>query len=179
MVKEALTFDDVLLQPSSSSIGPADANVSSKITKNIFLNIPLVSAAMDTVTEHKLAIAIAQLGGIGVIHKNFSSEQQAKEVEKVKKYESGMVVNPITISPNGTIKEAFAIMKKFKISGIPVVENSSKKLQGIITNRDLRFSKNYNEKVTSLMTSNVITVKKDITPDFETSLRSDCAKIKL
>ena len=165
MIKEALTFDDVLLQPSNSSIGPADANVSTKITKNILLNIPLVSAAMDTVTEHKLAIAIAQLGGIGVIHKNFTPEQQAKEVEKVKKYESGMVVNPITISPNGTIEEAFTIMKKYRISGIPVVDKSTKKLQGILTNRDLRFSKNYTEKVTSLMTRNVITVKKNITPE--------------
>ena len=165
MIKEALTFDDVLLQPSNSSIGPADANVSTKIRKNILLNIPLVSAAMDTVTEHKLAIAIAQLGGIGVIHKNFTPEQQAKEVEKVKKYESGMVVNPITISPNGTIEEAFTIMKKYRISGIPVVDKSTKKLQGILTNRDLRFSKNYTEKVTSLMTRNVITVKKNITPE--------------
>ncbi len=165
MLKEALTFDDVLLQPSRSSIGPADADVRTKITKNIHLNIPLISAAMDTVTEHRLAIAIAQLGGIGVIHKNLSADQQANEVEKVKKYESGMVVNPITISAGGTIKEAFDIMKKYKISGIPVVDTLTQKIQGILTNRDLRFSNNYSEKVMSLMTRDVVKVKKDISPE--------------
>ena len=120
---------------------------------------------MDTVTEHKLAIAIAQLGGIGVIHKNFSIERQAKEVEKVKKYESGMVINPITISPKSSIEDAFALMDKYKISGIPVVDDITKKLNGILTNRDLRFSQNYKEKVTTLMTKNVVTVKKTISPE--------------
>jgi len=164
MINEALTFDDVLLQPSESSIGPAEANVKTRLTKKINLNIPLISAAMDTVTEHKLAIAIAQLGGIGVIHKNFSIEKQAKEVEKVKKFESGMVVNPITISPESSINDAFALMDKNKISGIPVVDDITNKLQGILTNRDLRFSQNYNDKVTTLMTKDVVTVKKYISP---------------
>jgi len=152
MIKEALTFDDVLLQPSESSIGPGDADVKTQLTNKIHLNIPLISSAMDTVTEHKLAIAIAQLGGIGVIHKNFSIERQAKEVEKVKKYESGMVINPITISPKSSIEDAFDLMDKYKISGIPVVDDITKKLNGILTNRDLRFSQNYKEKVTTLMT---------------------------
>ena len=162
MIEEALTFDDVLLQPSESSIGPGDADVKTELTNKIHLNIPLISSAMDTVTEHKLAIAIAQLGGIGVIHKNFSIERQAIEVEKVKKYESGMVINPITISPESSIEDAFALMDKYKISGIPVVDDITKKLNGILTNRDLRFSQNYKEKVTTLMTKNVVTVKKNI-----------------
>ncbi len=165
MIDEALTFDDVLLQPSESSIGPSDANVKTQLTNKIHLNIPLISSAMDTVTEHKLAIAIAQLGGIGVIHKNFSIERQAKEVEKVKKFESGMVINPITISPERSIEDAFALMDKHKISGIPVVDDISKKLNGILTNRDLRFSQNYKEKITTLMTKDVVTVKKNILPE--------------
>ena len=165
MIEEALTFDDVLLQPSESSIGPGDADVKTQLTNKIHLNIPLISSAMDTVTEHKLAIAIAQLGGIGVIHKNFSIERQAKEVEKVKKYESGMVINPITISPESSIEDAFALMDKYKISGIPVVDDITKKLNGILTNRDLRFSQNYKEKVTTLMTKDVVTVKKNISPE--------------
>ena len=165
MIEEALTFDDVLLQPSESSIGPGDADVKTQLTNKIHLNIPLISSAMDTVTEHKLAIAIAQLGGIGVIHKNFSIERQAKEVEKVKKYESGMVINPITISPESSIEDAFALMDKYKISGIPVVDDITKKLNGILTNRDLRFSQNYKEKVTSLMTKDVVTVKKNTSPE--------------
>ena len=165
MIEEALTFDDVLLQPSESSIGPGDAEVKTQLTNKIHLNIPLISSAMDTVTEHKLAIAIAQLGGIGVIHKNFSIERQSKEVEKVKKYESGMVINPITISPESSIEDAFALMDKYKISGIPVVDDITKKLNGILTNRDLRFSQNYKEKVTTLMTKNVVTVKKNISPE--------------
>ena len=165
MIEEALTFDDVLLQPSESSIGPGDAEVKTQLTNKIHLNIPLISSAMDTVTEHKLAIAIAQLGGIGVIHKNFSIERQAKEVEKVKKYESGMVINPITISPESSIEDAFALMDKYKISGIPVVDDITKKLNGILTNRDLRFSQNHKEKVTTLMTKDVVTVKKNISPE--------------
>ncbi len=165
MIEEALTFDDVLLQPSESSIGPSDADVKTQLTNKINLNIPLISSAMDTVTEHKLAIAIAQLGGIGVIHKNFSIERQAKEVEKVKKYESGMVINPITISPESSIEDAFALMDKYKISGIPVVDDITKKLNGILTNRDLRFSQNYKEKVTTLMSKDVVTVKKNTSPE--------------
>ena len=165
MIEEALTFDDVLLQPSESAIGPGDADVKTQLTNKIHLNIPLISSAMDTVTEHKLAIAIAQLGGIGVIHKNFSIERQAKEVEKVKKYESGMVINPITISPESSIEDAFALMDKYKISGIPVVDDITKKLNGILTNRDLRFSQNYKKKVTTLMTKDVVTVKINILPE--------------
>ena len=164
-IRDALTFDDVLLQPGHSEVLPSDVDISTQLTREIALKLPLVSAAMDTVTEHRLAITMAQAGGIGVIHKNFSIERQAKEVEKVKKYESGMVINPITISPESSIEDAFALMDKYKISGIPVVDDITKKLNGILTNRDLRFSQNYKEKVTTLMTKNVVTVKKNISPE--------------
>ena len=142
MIKEALTFDDVLLQPAESHLGPNEANIETKIDNSINLKIPLISAAMDTVTEHKLAIAMAQLGGLGVIHKNFSLDAQVEEVRKVKKFESGMVVDPITISPEKSLGDAFDLMKKNKISGIPVVDKKSTKILGILTNRDIRFAQN-------------------------------------
>ena len=165
MIEEALTFDDVLLQPAKSSIGPNEANLETKIDGSIKLNIPLISAAMDTVTEHKLAIAMAQLGGLGVIHKNFSIKSQVEQVKKVKKYESGMVIDPITITPEKLIGEAFELMKNHQISGIPVVNNFSSKIEGILTNRDIRFAENKNEKVKNFMTKKVVTVKKNIKPE--------------
>ena len=165
IIDEAYTFDDVLLQPAHSLFGPADACVNSYVTRNISLNIPLLSAAMDTVTEHRLAITMAQLGGIGVLHKNFSIKDQSSEVKKVKKFEAGMVVNPVTIKPNQTLGDAFALMEKYKISGIPVVEGNKNKLVGILTNRDVRFASDYNQSVSALMTRNVITVKENVSPE--------------
>ena len=165
MIKEALTFDDVLLQPAVSDLGPNEANIETKIDNSINLKIPLISAAMDTVTEHKLAIAIAQLGGLGVIHKNFSIGAQIEEVRKVKKFESGMVVDPITISPEKSLGDAFDLMKKNAISGIPVVDKNNAKILGILTNRDIRFAQNKYEKVENLMTRKVITVRKNIKPE--------------
>lgn len=149
---EAYTFDDVLLVPGASSVLPNQADTSTRLTKTVSLGMPLISAAMDTVTEHRLAIAMAQAGGIGVIHKNLSVEDQAAEVTKVKKFESGMVVNPVTIYPEQTLSDALGLMAEHKISGIPVVERDSGKLVGIITNRDVRFASNPTEPVSQLMT---------------------------
>ncbi len=157
-VKEALTFDDVLLVPNYSEVLPTQVDVRTKLTKKITLNIPIMSAAMDTVTEAELAIAIAREGGIGIIHKNMSIEEQAEEVDRVKRSESGMIVKPVTVRPDQTIAEAEALMRKYKISGLPVVDESGK-LLGIITNRDIRFVKNFNKKISEVMTrENLITV---------------------
>jgi IMP dehydrogenase len=157
-IKEGLTFDDVLLLPQKSEVLPAEVNIQTRFSKNVRINVPISAAAMDTVTEAKMAIAMAQVGGIGVIHKNLSIEQQAEEIDKVKRSESGMIVDPITIKPEAKIYEALAIMGKYKISGIPVV-NEFGKLVGIITNRDLRFEKDMDKKVSELMTKeNLITV---------------------
>ena len=162
-LKEALTFDDVLIQPSMSSIKPSDTDVSSQVTKNIKLNIPLMSAAMDTVTESSLAIKMAQMGGLGTIHKNFDIDKQAEEVNIVKRFESGMVINPYTISPKNLLSDALEIKEKYNISGIPVVEERNQKLVGILTNRDIRFATNQNQKVESLMTKdNLVTVNQNI-----------------
>lgn len=162
-LNEALTFDDVLILPSKSSVKPSDTNISTFITKKIKLNIPLVSAAMDTVTESSLAIKMAQTGGLGFIHKNLSFQDQASEVLKVKRFESGMVVDPFTINPNNTLQDAIRLKEKYNISGIPVVEKNTKKLVGILTNRDIRFANNFDQSVSSLMTKkNLITVKKNI-----------------
>jgi IMP dehydrogenase len=162
-IREGLTFDDVLLQPGSSEVLPADALVRTRLTPSLTLNIPILSAAMDTVTEAGLAIAMAQDGGLGVIHRNLTIEEQAEEVRRVKRYESGMVVNPITISPQATLAELQALMDHHKISGIPVVEGGeglNGKLVGIITNRDVRFADDMNQSVASLMTrENLVTVK--------------------
>ena len=138
---EALTFDDVLLVPRHSQILPSQVDVSSRLTRRIRLNVPILSAAMDTVTESRLAIAMAQQGGLGVIHKNLSIEEQASEVDRVKRSESGMIVNPITLSPRHRIYEALELMKSYRISGVPITEDGSKegRLVGILTNRDLRF----------------------------------------
>ena len=144
-IGEGLTYDDVLLVPAYSEILPHQVTLSTYFSRNIKINTPIVSAAMDTVTEHELAISIAQQGGIGVIHKNMSIEHQAKEVRKVKRSESGMILDPITVDENATIGDALLLMAEYKIGGIPVV-NSSKKLIGIVTNRDLRFEKNLKKK---------------------------------
>jgi len=160
-IREGLTFDDVLLLPSLSSTMPKDIDVSTYLTNAIKLHIPLLSAAMDTVTEAKTAICIAQEGGIGIIHRNMGIEEQAQEVEKVKKSESGMIVDPITISPDRKIKDVLDLMARYRISGIPVTRG--RKLAGIITNRDLRFETNFEEKVENVMTKeNLVTVKEGI-----------------
>jgi IMP dehydrogenase len=164
----ALTFDDVLLQPGPSEILPSEADVSGRATRTIGLNIPIMSAAMDTVTEAKMAIAMAQAGGIGVIHRNLSPEEQADQVRQVKKFESGIVFDPLTIHPHATLAEALELMKRERISGIPVVEPSRGggrlgKLVGILTNRDVRFATQMNQPVSELMTKDdLITVKKGV-----------------
>ena len=167
VIEEALTFDDVLLLPRKSDILPHETDVSSYLTPKIKINIPIVSAAMDTVTEHRLAIALAREGGIGIIHRNMSIEEQAREVEKVKKAESGMITDPITIKPEQTVKDALEIMSNYKVSGVPVV-NEEGKLIGILTNRDLRFlkKKDYLKPVKNFMTSrNLITAPVGISLD--------------
>lgn len=162
-IRQAITFDDVLLQPGASEVLPADVDVSTLLTKSIPLNIPLLSAAMDTVTEARLAIAMAQSGGIGVIHRNLSIEHQAGEVAMVKKYESGIVMNPVTISADATLGELNDLKKRTGFSGIPVVEKDGR-IVGIVTNRDTRFADDPNEKVATLMTQNVVTVRMDTDP---------------
>ncbi len=163
IIKEALTFDDVLLVPAESSVLPAQADTRTRLTKSIELGIPLLSAAMDTVTESRLAIALAQDGGIGVIHKNLDMDAQAAEVRKVKKFESGMVVNPLTIHPDQTLADALRLMADYKISGIPVVERGSGKLVGILTNRDVRFANDANQPVYELMTKDkLVTVREGV-----------------
>ena len=162
-IKTALSFDDVLIKPAQSSFLPSETITDTRITKKIKLAIPLISSAMDTVTEYKLAITMAQAGGLGIIHKNMSIEQQAEQVRWVKKYETGMVVNPVTISPNKNLSDALNVMKKENISGIPVVEEISNKLVGILTNRDVRFATDENQLINELMTSkNLITVKDEV-----------------
>ncbi len=161
VVSESITFDDVLLIPSRSKVVPRDVDVTTKLTKNINLNIPIISSAMDTVTESRMAIAIAKEGGIGIIHKNFSIEQQSAEVRKVKRSESIIIKNPITLGPESNLKNAFDLMLEKNISGIPITKNG--KLLGIITNRDLRFAENLSRKVTKFMTSkNLITAPEGI-----------------
>ena len=167
-IGEALTFDDVLLEPSHSVVLPAQTDTRTRLTRTIELNIPLISAAMDTVTEHRLAIAMARAGGIGVIHKNMTAEAQAGEVTRVKKYESGMVVNPVTITPDRELGDALELMSSHAISGIPVVEGAGKgphKLVGILTNRDVRFASDMTQKVADLMTRDVITVNEAASQD--------------
>src|ERR1700716_1418861 len=171
---EALTFDDVLLKPGLSEVAPSDADVRTRITRGIELNIPIVASAMDTVTEAKMAIAMAQAGGIGVIHRNLEPEEQAAQVRQVKKFESGVVVNPGTIHPQETLAEARALMKEHGISGIPVVERAAVnasinvpsapgKLVGILTNRDVRFATDPRQTVAELMTKEkLVTVREDV-----------------
>src|SRR3954462_1518415 len=164
----ALTFDDVLLVPRHSTVVPSQVDVTSRFTRNIRLNVPLASAAMDTVTESRLAIAMAQHGGIGVIHKNLSIEEQASEVDRVKRSESGMIVNPITLSPEHRIYEALELMRKYRISGVPITDGGRKegRLVGILTNRDLRFETNVERPIADIMTrENLITVPVGTTLD--------------
>src|SRR5213076_2839214 len=156
-VPEALTFDDVLLLPARSDVVPANANTQTQLTRNIRLNIPVLSAAMDTVTESHMAIALAQQGGLGIIHRNLTVEQQAEEVDKVKRSESGMIVDPVTMSPDDKVSDALEVMRKYKISGVPITKN--KKLVGILTNRDLRFETRFDVPISQVMTKeNLITV---------------------
>ncbi|MBL4666157.1 MAG: IMP dehydrogenase [Sneathiella sp.] len=165
-IREAYTFDDVLLQPAASDILPAHANTTTRLTNKIELGIPLISSAMDTVTEARMAIAMAQSGGIGVIHKNLSLEKQAQEVQRVKKFEAGMVVNPLTISPDAPLSDALALMRLHNISGIPVTERRTGKLVGILTNRDVRFATDESQAVYELMTrDNLVTVREGTSQD--------------
>jgi IMP dehydrogenase len=177
-LSEALTFDDVLLKPGLSDVMPSDADVRTRVTRGIELNMPIIASAMDTVTETKMAIAMAQAGGIGVIHRNMEPEEQAAQVRQVKKFESGMVVNPVTIHPQATLAEARTLMKDFGISGIPVVERSAGtssinvppsapgKLVGILTNRDVRFATDPRQTVAELMTrEKLVTVREGVGQD--------------
>jgi IMP dehydrogenase len=167
-IREALTFDDVLLEPGASEVLPADADTKTRLTRSISLNIPLISAAMDTVTEARLAIAMAQAGGIGIIHRNLTNEQQADEVRRVKRFESGMVINPITVSPDTTLAELSQLRAIHQISGVPVVEGANGKggkLIGIITNRDTRFADDPKQKVSAMMTKDVVTVREGVPHD--------------
>lgn len=165
ILSEALTFDDVLLVPQYSEILPKDVSLKTHLTRDIQLNTPILSAAMDTVTEHRLAVCLAEEGGMGILHKNMSIESQAREVRKVKKFESGVVKDPITVTPNTTIRELIEITEKNNISGMPVVEG--KKLVGIVTSRDIRFENNFDHLVSSVMTpkERLITVKEGVSRD--------------
>src|ERR671910_798287 len=164
----ALTFDDVLLVPRHSTVLPSSVDVGTALTRNIRMNVPLLSAAMDTVTESRLAIAMAQQGGIGIVHKNLSVQEQASEVDRVKRSESGMIVNPITLAPTARISEALDLMQRYRISGVPITEDGSKegRLVGILTNRDLRFETSIDRSVADVMTKqNLITVPVGTTLD--------------
>jgi IMP dehydrogenase len=164
--RQALTFDDVLLVPAASSVLPTETETRSRLTREVSLGIPLISAAMDTVTESGLAIAMAQAGGIGVVHRNLGIAEQANEVRKVKKFEAGMVVNPVTIHPDESLADALRLMAEFRISGIPVVERGSSRLAGIVTNRDVRFATNPNQPVSELMThERLVTVRENVARD--------------
>ncbi|MEL0130891.1 MAG: IMP dehydrogenase, partial [Betaproteobacteria bacterium] len=151
ILQKALTFDDVLLVPAHSTVLPRDVGLSTRLTKNIKLNIPLVSAAMDTVTESRLAIAIALEGGVGIVHKNMSVTDQAREVSRVKRFENGVVKDPVTISPTMSVGEVLELTRQHKISGLPVIENG--KVVGLVTNRDLRFESNLSQPVRDIMTA--------------------------
>ena len=165
--REALTFDDVLIRPGLSEVLPADVDIRSRITRSIPVNIPIIASAMDTVTESQMAIAMAQAGGLGVIHRNLDPEEQAAQVRQVKKFESGMVVNPLTIDPSATLQQALDLMKENRISGVPVVERAGNgepgKLVGILTNRDVRFATDPNQRVAELMTKDkLVTVREGV-----------------
>ncbi len=168
--REALTFDDVLIRPGLSEVLPADVEIRSRITRSIPVNIPIIASAMDTVTESQMAIAMAQAGGLGVIHRNLDPDEQAAQVRQVKKFESGMVVNPLTIDPSATLQEALDLMKENRISGVPVVERAGNgepgKLVGILTNRDVRFATDPNQRVAELMTKDkLVTVREGVSQD--------------
>jgi IMP dehydrogenase len=163
LIQTALTFDDVLLVPAFSQVLPRDTSLVTRLTRNISLNIPLVSAAMDTVTESRLAIAMAQEGGIGIIHKNLTADQQAREVARVKRHEFGIVIDPITLTPDMTVRDAIALQRQHGISGLPVVQHG--KVVGIVTNRDLRFEDRLDALISSIMTpqDRLVTMKEGAT----------------
>jgi IMP dehydrogenase len=168
--REAYTFDDVLLKPGLSDVMPSEVDIRSRITPNILINIPIVASAMDTVTEAHMAIAMAQAGGIGVLHRNLDPDAQAAQVRQVKKFESGMVVNPVTIDPEASLADALTLMQEHHISGIPVVEGAGDgragKLVGILTNRDVRFATDKRQKVAELMTKDgLVTVREGVKQD--------------
>ncbi|HYF60455.1 MAG TPA: IMP dehydrogenase, partial [Burkholderiaceae bacterium] len=165
LAKKALTFDDVLLVPAFSEVLPRDTSLATRLTRGIALNIPLVSAAMDTVTESRLAIAMAQEGGIGIVHKNLRPADQAREVARVKRFESGIVRDPITVSPDMTVRDVIEITRQHRISGLPVVRG--RQVVGIVTNRDLRFESRLDEKVSSIMTprDRLVTVREGASLD--------------
>ena len=178
IIKEGITFDDVLLIPAYANVVPNSIDVSTMLTKNIKLNIPLMSAGMDTVTEHRMAIAMARQGGIGIIHKNMSIEQQAEEVDKVKRSENGVITDPFSLSPENTLQDAEELMAKFRISGVPITEG--RKLVGIITNRDLKFETDFSKKIKESMTSeNLITAKEGITLEEAKAILAKARKEKL
>ncbi|MBR4515730.1 MAG: IMP dehydrogenase [Lachnospiraceae bacterium] len=178
IIGKGITFDDVLLVPQYSEVIPNDVDISTQLTKNIRLNIPLMSAGMDTVTEYRMAIAMARQGGIGVIHKNMSIEAQAEEVDKVKRSENGVISDPFSLSPEHTLDDADKLMAKFRISGVPITENG--RLVGIITNRDLKFETDYSKKIKeSMTTGNLITAKEGITLDEAKKILGDARKEKL
>ena len=178
IIGEGITFDDVLLVPSYSEVIPNQVNLTTHLTKKIQLNIPLMSAGMDTVTEHRMAIAMARQGGIGIIHKNMSIEAQADEVDKVKRSENGVITDPFYLSPEHTLEDANNLMAKFRISGVPITEG--KKLVGIITNRDLKFETDFSKKIKESMTSDgLITAKEGITLEEAKSILAKSRKEKL
>jgi IMP dehydrogenase len=164
-IRDALTFDDVLLEPARSEVLPTQVDTRTRVTRTIELGIPLISSAMDTVTEHRLAIAMAQAGGVGVVHKNLTVEEQANEVRSVKKFEAGMVINPVTIRPDATLADALALMERYGINGIPVVRPRNGRLVGILTHRDVRFATDMNQPISDLMTRRVITANEDVSPE--------------
>ena len=150
IIEEALTFDDVLLVPDHSLVMPKDVSLATKVTRDIELNIPLLSAAMDTVTEARLSIALAQEGGMGIIHKNMTAAEQAAEVNRVKKYESGVITDPVKVSPDATVREVIELRERYRISGVPVMQGDD--LVGLVTSRDVRFDTNLDQPVTYVMT---------------------------
>ncbi len=170
-IREGLTFDDVLLEPGASEVMPGQVNTATRLTRDINLNIPLVSSAMDTVTESRLAIAMAQAGGMGVLHRNLTPEEQAEQVREVKRFESGMVINPITIHPDTTLREVREIKARRRVSGFPVVERGTGRLVGILTNRDVRFEQNPDKPASEMMTRDgLVTVREGATQDEALSL---------
>ena len=178
IIGEGITFDDVLLVPSYSQVIPNQVDLTTYLTKKIKLNIPMMSAGMDTVTEHRMAIAMARQGGIGIIHKNMSIEAQAEEVDKVKRSENGVITDPFSLTPDHTLADADALMAKFRISGVPITEG--RKLVGIITNRDLKFETDFTKKIKESMTSeNLITAKAGITLDEAKQILAKARKEKL
>ena len=178
IIGEGITFDDVLLVPAYSKVLPNQVNLTTSLTKKIKLNIPLMSAGMDTVTENRMAIAIARQGGIGVIHKNMSIEQQAEEVDKVKRSEHGVITDPFSLSPEHTLYDANELMAKYRISGVPITVG--KKLVGIITNRDLKFEEDFSKKIKESMTSEgLVTAKEGITLEEAKRILREARKEKL